>query len=172
MKITLFIVLMSIAQPSHGAMLHIDNQSRYVAIILEKDNEHPCLQRRDTPSPCLVPPLTTYAYELSDDHVANGTLRIVSMPITRPSKSTSLTKYAFKSTAHFTYQPIGPLKYEQLTCTVPINEGVIIRIELQGIQQASCHTATDRHITWVYKRNDVNVKFVIEDHPSTTLRRR
>lgn len=166
MRIFIFIVLLLFVPPGNSATLHIENNSRFLAIIIQKTGGYPCIHPLETANPCLVPPQAHFAYELIDDEVSNEKLQIVSMPAQRDATHGALNTYAFKSVASYTYRPSGPLKYEQLTCHTPINEGIVIRLVLEGIVDITCNAANDQRVTWVYKRNDINLKLILYDLPA------
>ena len=166
MRMIIFIVLLFFSSPGPGALLHIDNQSNFLAVVLNNIGGHPCTPSANTAPPCLIPPHSHFVHELVDDEPANATLHIISMPSTQPPPGEALDKYAFESFANFTYRPLGPLKYEQLTCATPANEGITIRLILEGVTQVDCDTTNTRGITWIYKRNDIPLKFILNDVPT------
>ncbi len=166
MRMIIFIVLLFFSPPGPGALLHIDNQSNFLAVVLNNIGGHPCTPSANTAPPCLIPPHSHFVHELVDDEPANATLHIISMPSTQPPPGEALDKYAFESFANFTYRPLGPLKYEQLTCATPANEGITIRLILEGVTQVDCDTTNTRGITWIYKRNDIPLKFILNDVPT------
>ena len=166
MRMIIFIVLLFFSPPGPGAILHIDNQSNFLAVVLNNIGGHPCTPYANTEPPCLIPPHSHFVHELVDDEPANATLHIISMPSTQTPPGEALDKYAFKSFANFTYRPLGPLKYEQLTCTTPANEGITIQLILEGVTQVACDTTNTRGITWIYKRNDIPLKFILSDVPT------
>ncbi|TWR90921.1 hypothetical protein FJD38_07545 [Pseudomonas saxonica] len=166
MRIVIFIVLLLFVPPGNSATLHIENNSRYLAVIIQNTGGYPCLHPPETVNPCLVPPQAHFAYELVDDEVANERLFIVSMPAQLDATHDALNKHPFKSVASYTYRPSGPLRYEQLTCHTPTNEGIGIRLVLEGIVDVTCNVANDQRVTWVYKRNDINLKLILYDLPA------
>lgn len=166
MRMIIFIALLLFSPPSPSAILHIENQSSFLAVVLNNIGGHPCTPSANTAPPCLIPPHSNFVHELVDDEPATATLHIISMPSTPTLPDEALDKYAFKSFANFTYRPLGPLKYEQLTCNTPANEGITIRLILEGVAQVACDTTTTRGITWIYKRNDIPLKFILNDIPT------
>lgn len=145
-----------------SASLHIDNQSRFIAVIIDRQNDQPCTHASNLIQQCLVPPLTRFIDDLPDTLVAGATLRLVSMPAAHASTE-PLNTQTFKGTATVTYQPVGPLKYEQLTCQTPINEGISIGLSVEGSKDMACDDAKDQRTTWVYKHNDLNLNVVVKD---------
>lgn len=165
MRMIIFIVLLFFSPPSPSAILHIENRSSFLAVVLNNIAGYPCTPSVNTPAPCLIPPHSNFIHELVDDEPANATLHIISMPSTPTLPDEALDKYAFKSFANFTYRPMGPLKYEQISCTTPANEGISIRLILEGVTQVACDANHIHGITWIYKRNDIPLKFILNDVP-------
>lgn len=167
MKTVLLIILLLLPFPGNGATLHIDNQTRYITIIVDNKNNPPCLFSSPHVPTCLVFPLTQRTVELPVTVITEGTLRFISRPSAEDSLD-ALKKHSFKSAATFTYQPVGPLKYEQLSCSTPLNEGIKVRLILQDFADITCEAARDRQIFWVYKHNDLHLKLIITDSPSSS----
>lgn len=145
-----------------SASLHIDNQSRFIAVIIDRQDDQPCTHASNLIQQCLVPPLTRFIDDWPDTLAAEATLRLISMPVAHASTE-PLNAQTFKGTATITYQPVGPLKYEQLTCHTPISEGVSIDLVLEGAEDMACKGANDQRITWVYKHNDLNLNVIVKD---------
>ena len=167
MKILLLIVLLLLPFPGKGATLQIDNQSRYITIIIDKKSTSPCLSSSAHPPLCLVLPLTQQTVELPVTEIIEGTLRFIAHPSADDSLD-ALRKHTFKSAATFTYQPVGPLKYEQLSCSTPLKEGIKVRLVLQDFTDITCEAAMDRQTFWVYKHNDLHLKLIITDSPPSS----
>lgn len=166
MRATIFILFVLYSPFAESATLQVENQSRYIAIIVASSGDALCTPNSQALAPCLIAPLSTSAYELSDAQALSATLRFASLPDADNTDIVRLQKHAFKSVSDFTYQPVGPLKYEQVRCETPLNEGISIHIILVDVMDITCSTATDRYVSWVYKRNDVNLKFIVKDLPA------
>ncbi|MCU1728378.1 hypothetical protein NTD86_15445 [Pseudomonas sp. 7P_10.2_Bac1] len=166
MRQTILILFVLYLPLSESATLQIENQSSFIAVIVDYPSGYPCAPDQQKVRPCLIPPLSSTAYEMPDSDALNAALRFISMPATLDVPLSELKKHAFKSTSDFTYQPIGPLKYEQVRCETPFNEGISINIILVGVMDMTCDKGTDRRLSWVYKRNDVDLKFIIKDLPA------
>ena len=166
MRPTLFMLLVLYCPLAESATLQVENQSRFIAIIVTSLEGSLCTPNGQQLRPCLILPLSTSTYELSDTQALSATLRLASLPDADNTDISRLQKHAFKSVSEFTYQPVGALRYEQVRCETPISEGISINIILVNVMDVTCSTATDRHTSWVYKRNDVNVKFIVKDLPA------
>lgn len=166
MRPTVFILFVLYLPLAESATLQVENQSNYIAIIVTSASTSLCTPNEQQLRPCLILPLSTHAYALSDVQALSATLRLISLPQAHETDMNSLQKHVFKSVSDFTYQPVGPLRYEQVRCETPMNEGVSINIVLVDVMDVTCSTATDRHMSWVYKRNDVNLKFIVKDLPA------
>lgn len=166
MRQTIFILFALYLPMGHAATLQVENQSRFIAVIIDYTGGYPCVPDNNNVKPCLIAPLATATYELSNTENLSAVLRFVSLQ--EPSGKTldDLKKHTFKSVGDFTYQPIGPLKYEQVRCETPIDEGISIQIILVGLMNMTCEKGTDRRLSWVYKRNDVDLKFILKDLPA------
>lgn len=162
MRVTILCMFVLYAPYASSASLHIDNQSRFIAVIIDRHNDQPCTHASNLIQQCLVPPLTRFIDDLPDTLVAGATLRLASMP-TAHASAEPLNTQTFKGIATVTYQPVGPLKYEQLTCHTPISEGVSIGLRVGGAGDMACQGTNDQRITWVYKHNDLNLNVVVKD---------
>lgn len=163
MRVAMLCMCVLYAPYAGSASLQIDNQSGYIAVIIERQNTPPCSHASNLTRQCLVPPLTRFVDDFSATLAAEVTLRLVSMPAGHHASAEPLQAHAFKGQATVTYQPVGPLKYEQLTCHTPINEGVSIGLGLQDTAPMACEGSNTRRMTWVYKRNDLTLNVIIKD---------
>lgn len=166
MRQTILLVFALYLPLSESATLHIENQSRYIAVIIDYPAGYPCAPDRQNVRPCLILPLAATSYELPEAEALSAVLRFISLPATSNVALGDLKKHVFKSTGDFTYQPLGALKYEQVKCEIPMEEGISITIILVGVMDKACEKGTDRRLSWVYKRNDVDLKFIIKDLPA------
>lgn len=171
MRVAMLCMCVLYASYAGSASLQIDNQSGFIAVIIERQNAPPCSHATNATRQCLVPPQTRFVDDFPTTLAAEVTLRLVSMPAGHHVSTEPLQAHAFKGQATVTYQPMGPLKYEQLTCHTPISEGVSISLGLQDTPPTACEGSNARRMTWVYKRNDLNLNVTVKDLPPARHKR-